>query len=378
MNIPLSLYIHIPYCIKKCPYCDFNSHAVKGGFDEDLYISCLIEDFRRDLGEDNREIKTVFVGGGTPSLFSPKSYEKLFNELTKIANFAENAEFTLEANPNSSEITKFSDYRKIGFNRISIGVQSFNNELLKKIGRVHNAKEAENALNFAEKAGFERINADLIFALPSQNLDLALKDLKTALTLPITHLSWYQLSIEPNTVFYAQTPPNLPNEDEQAEIYQAGCEFLIKNGWENYEVSAWTKNADYCRHNLNYWNFGDYLGIGAGAAGKITKKNGEIWRTKKLTLPSRYLLGLKNGSFYSQLEEVKKENQLFEFMLNGLRLRQGIKKSLIEQRTSLKIAEIEPKIQELVKNGFLENNQDFYKTTPKGFLFLNELLEKFL
>ena len=287
---PLSLYIHVPWCIRKCPYCDFNSHAATPVLPEDEYIDALLADLTQDLDwVQNRPIQSIFIGGGTPSLLSVRAYEKLFRGLKQHLDFAADIEITLEANPGTFEAEKFSGYFALGINRLSIGIQSFNSTFLHKLGRVHDGEQALRAVQIAKDAGFTSFNLDLMHGLPGQTVDDALADLKQALAFAPPHLSWYQLTIEPNTEFYKR-PPVLPIDDALWDIQEAGLELLAQHGYEHYEISAHAKAGFAAKHNINYWQFGDYLGIGAGAHGKITfPESGEIIRSQKTRMPSDYL-----------------------------------------------------------------------------------------
>ncbi|MBP3195132.1 MAG: radical SAM family heme chaperone HemW [Cardiobacteriaceae bacterium] len=379
VQIPLSLYIHIPFCAQKCPYCDFNSAKIS--FDEQAYLAALIDDLRRDVEIfelNGRQIKSIFFGGGTPSLFSTRAIAEILQAVGKIIDIAENCEITLEANPNSAEVAKFAAYRQAGINRISIGVQSFSDKNLKVLGRIHSSAEAKNAILAAEKAGFSRINTDLIFALPNQNIETALSDLRAAADYGIEHISWYQLTIEEGTAFFRAPPANLPDEEEIADIFDSGREFLTAQGFEQYEISAWTRNKK-CRHNQNYWQFGDYIGIGAGAHGKISQAGG-IFRTEKFSAVKKYLAcsGKNLNPYAAAVKKIEKDAQVFEFMLNALRLKNGVPRRFLSERTNLTAEEIDGLIQDLIARGLLANDRDFYRTTEFGFNHLNIILEEFI
>lgn len=377
--IPLSLYLHFPWCVRKCPYCDFNSHTLKNPINEAAYIQHLIADFRLDYQQygDNRPIHSVFMGGGTPSLFSAESIKALLLALRQIAPFEPQAEITLEANPGTSEQAKFAGYLEAGVNRLSIGIQSFDPKQLAILGRIHDADEAERAIVWAQDVGFERINVDLMFALSEQTPAEALCDIERAAQYPIEHLSWYQLTLEPNTAFY-KNPPPLPDTDTQHEIYEQGSALLRSLGFQQYETSAWTRNQP-SQHNLNYWQYGDYLGIGAGAHGKITQ-NGIISRRHKFPAPARYQepIGTLPNPYTAQEFIVPKEEQAFELMMNGLRLRQGIARELLETRTALAWADIEPIIKQLIQKQLLVDDPKRFVTTDLGFAHLNHVIEQFL
>ncbi|WP_442966553.1 radical SAM family heme chaperone HemW [Psychrobacter sp. I-STPA10] len=365
-QIPLALYIHIPWCVRKCPYCDFNSHQISAP-DKDLYhryVTALMADIDSQLHWlQGRQISSIFIGGGTPSLLPIQQYQRLFDYLQKRLPFADDIEVTMEANPGTLEHAPFAEYLEVGINRLSIGVQSFVPHHLSKLGRIHNPQQAENAIKAARQAGFERINVDLMYGLPSQTVSEAVTDLQQAHTAGATHLSWYQLTIEPNTVFYRQTPV-LPDEDMLADIEQAGRAQLIAMGYDNYEVSAWSGQTDKpCRHNLNYWQFGDYLAIGAGAHGKISLQTDKwqaehlqpsqgIYRFSRSRLPKDYMNFDKAPKLVGW-QAITDEEMASEFMMNALRLTQGVPKAMYGERTGQDIAVIEPILQQLIQQGLL-------------------------
>jgi len=371
---PAALYIHIPWCLKKCPYCDFNSHANNATLPEAAYIEKLIADLEQDLPYlQNRKFTSIFIGGGTPSLFSPAGIEKLLTAVEKIVGFASDIEITLEANPGTFELKKFSAFRAAGINRLSIGIQSFQQTFLEKLGRVHSDKEAQLAAKNAMSAGFENFNLDLMFGLPGQSIEDALKDLEMAIACNPPHLSWYQLTIEPNTLFFSKPPP-LPNEELVSEMQEAGIDFLSSQGLERYEVSAFSGPGRESRHNLNYWQFGDYLGIGAGAHGKITlPEENRILRTRKLRQPDSYL---EQKNPVAEVVVIQTSELPLEFMMNVLRLSKGCDQILFEERTGLALQKIEPVLTSLRKKNLLRN--DRFQTTSKGFLFLDTLLTEFM
>ena len=373
---PLSLYIHVPWCVRKCPYCDFNSHKADAHLPEDDYVSALLNDLKQDLGwVQGREIHSIFIGGGTPSLLSVNTYDNLFNGLKTVLNFSANIEITMEANPGTFEAEKFKGYRQLGINRLSIGVQSFQDHQLSHLGRIHSGKDAINAINMAKDAGFDNFNLDFMHGLPDQTLEHALADLKQGIDLKPTHISWYQLTIEPNTEFY-KYPPTLPQDETLWAIQEAGQALLAEHGYKQYEISAYAQAGRQAKHNLNYWQFGDYLGVGAGAHGKITLLNEQkIIRTSKTRLPKDYLNPNKIHS--SNIVEIEPEDLDLEFFMNALRLYQGTSFDIYEQRTGLSIKNCKQKIQQAIAAGLLEDSNEI-KTTHKGQLFLNELLEKFL
>ena len=377
-NIPLSLYIHMPWCVRKCPYCDFNSHAVPDGklsLDlEQEYLQALVADFDTQIEwAQGREIQSVFIGGGTPSLISAAGYQWLFTELKQRLNFAADCEITLEANPGTLEHQPFADYLQAGINRLSIGVQSFDNEHLQRLGRIHSSDNAQKAIQQARQAGFERVNVDLMHGLPQQTLEQALLDLRLAVECRATHVSWYQLTIEPNTVFF-RTQPILPEEDLLLEIQQQGEAYLKAQGFINYEVSAWRKELP-SRHNLNYWQFGDYLAIGAGAHGKVSQPDG-IYRFQKSRMPKDYLAKVPAPAL--QWQRIDDEDMPFEFMMNALRLNEGVPSEFYQQRTGLPLSSIAATVEKLQQQQLLIEDPERLACTEKGHLFLNSVLEEFL
>lgn len=382
-NPPLSLYIHIPWCIKKCPYCDFNSHGIKQGeqladIPEQQYVDRLLEDLAQEVHKVwGRRLHSIFIGGGTPSLFSAEAIDKLISGVRALIPFEGDIEITMEANPGTFEAEKFLGFRQAGINRLSIGVQSFNADHLQKLGRVHNPEQAIAAAEFAHQAGFRSFNLDLMHGLPNQNIEQALKDLKTAIDLKPQHLSWYQLTLEPNTLFYQQ-PPTLPEDETLWDIQAAGQQLLAEHGFRQYETSAYSQDTSFqSQHNLNYWQFGDYLGIGAGAHGKITRLDlGEIHRTHKKRHPKDYLT--KDWQQVSETNVIPPHELSFEFMLNALRLIDGVPKQLYPQRTGQLIESIHPILSQAIEDGLLDNSQQWIKPSEKGALFLNELLERFI
>jgi putative oxygen-independent coproporphyrinogen III oxidase len=380
---PLSLYIHIPWCIKKCPYCDFNSHEThrQKTFDEVRYIEALKHDLHHEkVWAKGRKLHSIFFGGGTPSLFSANAIDNIIQYASNTIGFEPGIEITLEANPSTFEQEKFSDFFKAGVNRLSIGVQSFNPQHLTTLGRIHNSDEAKHAIVIAQQAGFTNINIDLMHGLPEQSIDDAMNDLQTAIGFSPQHISWYQLTIEPNTHFYHQPPP-LPAEDTLADIQHDGGELLTKHGFTQYEISAFSKTNHRSKHNLNYWQFGDYLGIGAGAHGKVTDINNKrILRRQKTRLPEHYLDYQINDHHPSPRykEQIVDAKELpLEFMMNVLRLNDGVPMHLFEQRTGLNQATISDPLHHLQQHGFLSDNPQQIVTTTLGAQFLNTVLEKF-
>ena len=377
-NIPLSLYIHMPWCVRKCPYCDFNSHAVPdGNLSLDLeqeYLQALVEDFKTQINfVQGREIHSVFIGGGTPSLISAKGYQWLFTQLKAFIPFEDGCEITLEANPGTVEHDPFAGYLDAGINRLSLGVQSFNTEHLKKLGRIHSNNDAISAIQHALDAGFERVNVDLMHGLPEQTLEQALLDLKLAVENGATHISWYQLTIEPNTVFF-RTQPILPVDDVLEDIQEQGEAYLKANGFINYEVSAWRKEKPSA-HNLNYWQFGDYLAIGAGAHGKVTQPDG-VYRFQKTRLPKDYLA--KVPAEHLQFKKIDAEEMPFEFMMNALRLNDGVEASSYEARTGFALSDLNDRLNSLRQRKLMVDDLNILNCTEQGHIFLNSVLEEFL
>lgn len=376
----LSLYVHIPWCVQKCPYCDFNSHALKTEIPEKQYIDALIEDLDTDINryalkEDQRELHSIFIGGGTPSLISPNEIGRLIKEIRTRIKFKKDIEITMEANPGTIEAKRFEQYQKEGVTRISIGVQSFEQSKLERLGRIHGSDEAINAANLAHRIGLNSFNLDLMHGLPDQSVKQALTDLTKAIALNPPHLSWYQLTIEPNTLFHSK-PPLLPDDDQLWDIFDLGHQKLLEAGYVQYEISGYSKPGYQCQHNLNYWRFGDYLGIGCGAHGKLSFSDGRIIRTTKVKHPRGYLNLVKP---YLQTEiEVTKEDRVFEFFMNRFRLIEECPKQDFIRTTGLTLESIQPTIDWAVNEGYLENNTADWKVTKKGKLFLNDLLEGFM
>ncbi|WP_411689248.1 radical SAM family heme chaperone HemW [Acinetobacter indicus] len=377
-SVPLSLYIHMPWCVRKCPYCDFNSHAVPDGklsLDlEQQYLQALVADFNTQLEfAQGREIHSVFIGGGTPSLISAVGYQWLFTQLKALLPFQDDCEITLEANPGTIEHDPFAGYLAAGINRLSIGVQSFNSDHLKKLGRIHSQSDALSAIHLAREAGFQRINVDLMHGLPEQTLEQALNDLKLAVESGATHVSWYQLTIEPNTVFF-RTQPLLPNDEVLEAIQEQGEAYLKAQGFINYEVSAWRKERPSA-HNLNYWQFGDYLAIGAGAHGKVTRPDG-VYRYQKTRQPKDYLA--KVPAEHLQFKRIEAEDMPFEFMMNALRLNKGVDAHLYTARTGLALDTVLPVVNSLRQRHLMVADETRLSCTPQGHMFLNSILEEFL
>ncbi len=371
--IPLSLYIHLPWCVRKCPYCDFNSHEVRGdNLPEELYVAALLKDLDEHLTD--RPLVSIFFGGGTPSLFSPNAIETLLTGVHKRLRLTSDIEITLEANPGTVDEARFKGFRQAGVNRLSIGVQSLQDEKLKALGRIHNRDYALRAIDAAKNAGFDNFNLDFMHGLPNQSISDALSDLKDALAYEPPHLSWYQLTLEPNTVFYKK-PPTLPVEDVLFDIQDQGIDLLQKNNFIQYEVSAFSKSNRECLHNKNYWEFGDYLGIGAGAHSKITHQNliTRHWCTKQ---PLDYINPEKK--FIAGEKVLTQEDIQFEFMLNALRLIQGVPATLFTERTGLSLNTIETILSKARAKKLLQEDKTIIAATPLGQRFLNELIGMFL
>ncbi|CAA0082104.1 Oxygen-independent coproporphyrinogen-III oxidase-like protein YqeR [BD1-7 clade bacterium] len=373
---PLSLYVHIPWCEKKCPYCDFNSHVSQAALPEAEYLSALKQDLiSQQTMAAGRLLQSIFIGGGTPSLFHASTIAAILDAAQSTIGFAPNIEITMEANPGSSEQKKFSDLRAAGVNRLSIGVQSFNDEALQQLGRIHNRGLADSAILAAQAAGFERINLDLMHGLPGQTPTQALDDIQHAIATGVEHISWYQLTIEPNTEFY-RFPPRLPEDDLLADIQDQGAQRLNDNGFSQYEISAWSKPGSEARHNINYWQFGDYLAIGAGAHGKITApETREIQRFNNTRLPRDYLKRI--DSYIAQRQTLTRDEALFEGLMNALRLSQGMAVNDLLNRTGAMPAELSSRCQPLVEQGLLQLD-DRISATDLGRRYLNLVLEKLL
>lgn len=376
---PLSLYIHLPWCIRKCPYCDFNSHAVdETRFPEAEYIAALVRDLEFELpGIRDREITSIFIGGGTPSLFSAGSLDELLTAIRSRLALKPGIEITLEANPGTVESARFQAYREAGINRLSIGVQSFNDQLLESLQRIHDGDNAAGAIEIARSAGFERINIDLMYGLPGQSLEEAMTDIERGLAHHPTHLSWYQLTIEPNTLFYKHRP-RLPPEDDIWTIHERGQELLASAGYRRYEISAYAAAGHACRHNLNYWEFGDYLGLGAGAHGKLTGVGEAVYRFTRHRLPESYLRLAGRDKVIAGTRELSRGDLILEFMMNALRLTGGFEKTLFTRRTGLPMDVIEARVHEAAGKGWLEWDDNFIKPTPAGLNYLNDLLQLFM
>jgi putative oxygen-independent coproporphyrinogen III oxidase len=375
-NIPLSLYIHIPWCIRKCPYCDFNSHAKSGDLPEAEYVAALLADLTHDLSLIHPQtLQSIFIGGGTPSLFSGATIAQLLKGIQQHIPFSSNCEITLEANPGAIDTAQFTQFYEAGVNRLSLGVQSFQDEKLQALGRIHSSGEAVAAIKRAREAGFSNINIDLMHGLPNQTLKDALSDLQQALDLEPTHLSWYQLTLEPNTPFY-KTPPPLPSDPVLAEIEAQGLALLAAHEFKRYEISAYAHGPHQSQHNLNYWHFGDYLGIGAGAHSKLHLKNNETVRLRKVRMPKDYLQPKR--TVVAEQISVSPDDLVFEFVLNTFRLFQPIPFALFEQRTGLPREHLTPGLNAAAAAEFITPHPDAIHITPLGHRFLNDLTSLFL
>ncbi|NND81226.1 MAG: radical SAM family heme chaperone HemW [Gammaproteobacteria bacterium] len=378
---PLSLYIHIPWCERKCPYCDFNSHQARAEVDEAAYVASLINDLQQDrqtyqgaIGE--RKVQSIFIGGGTPSLFAASSIGELLAAVRERLSLASDVEVTLEANPGSSEAAKFADFRHAGVNRLSIGAQSFNDEHLTALGRVHSATQSIVAAGAARDAGFSNFNLDLMFGLPGQSQDQALADLRQALDLNPAHISCYQLTIEPNTLFHKK-PPARPDEDALWQMQGALQTQLAESGYRQYEVSAYALDQQRCQHNLNYWQFGDYLGIGAGAHGKITNFDGQVTRYWKQKHPASYMVA-SGEAFSGGITRNSAAQTVFEFMLNALRLNDGFTPPLFEQRCGQSLSVIEQQLNAHQQAKLMRVSDDRIQPTELGRRFIDTMLQDYL
>lgn len=373
---PLSLYIHFPWCVRKCPYCDFNSHEVKGSFDEDAYLTALRADLEASLPLIwGRKIYTVFIGGGTPSLMSAAGVDRLLSDIRTLLPIDGVAEITLEANPGTFETEKFRSFRQSGINRLSVGIQSFNSRHLASLGRIHNGDEAKRAIDIA-KTHFDNFNLDLMFALPGQTLTETQQDIEMALSFAPPHLSLYHLTLEPNT-YFAKYPPAIPDDDTSAEMQELIHAKMAGAGYVNYEVSAYAQPGKASRHNQNYWNFGDYLGIGAGAHSKLSFPH-RIVRQARFKQPKAFIEASMAGNAVQESNEIDARDLPFEFMLNALRLNQGFPVNLFQDRTGLLLNSIEKELQLAEKKGLIQRDHQTISPTPTGRLFLNDLQEIFL
>ena len=380
MNLPpLSLYIHMPWCIKKCPYCDFNSHAVNPSLEPNYlrYVDALLTDLANDLAlySIERPLQSIFMGGGTPSLFTPSAIERLLNGIAAQIPLAKDLEITLEANPGTFDSGKFAEFYALGINRLSIGIQSFNDQLLANLGRVHSGGEAHAAVEMAQCIGFTNINLDLMFGLPGALPDSSLDDVGIAMRYQPNHISFYQLTLEPNTLFY-QFPPVLPKEDDIFAVQKAAQKLLAEHAYQQYEISAYSLAGKPCRHNVNYWQFGDYLGIGAGAHGKITRDLPEqIIRTFKPRHPEQYM---QDTHRHGNTHTIALKDLPLEFLMNHLRLKSGFNLQHYQRTTGLSIDSLEPGLTQALNQDLLCCDSETYRCTEKGWYFLDSILEMFL
>ncbi len=373
---PLSLYIHIPWCVRKCPYCDFNSHEARSAFPEKEYVAALVRDLELALPQIwGRKVYTVFFGGGTPSLLSGESVEEILRQVRMLLPMSGDAEITLEANPGTVEAERFAAYREAGVNRLSLGVQSLDDAKLRALGRIHSADEAKRAIEIAQRH-FDNINLDLMYALPNQTLEQALQDVRIALSFSPQHLSCYHLTLEPNTLFH-RNPPMLPDDDASSEMQQRIEELLASHGYEHYETSAFAKPRYRSKHNLNYWQFGDYLGIGAGAHSKLSFHD-RVLRQMRYKQPQAYLDAVRRDAPVQDEHEVAAVDLPFEFMMNALRLNQGFEAALFEERAGLPLLVIRRELEQAERRGLLAREGSRIAPTPQGRRFLNDLLEIFL
>jgi putative oxygen-independent coproporphyrinogen III oxidase len=377
---PLALYIHIPWCVKKCPYCDFNSHNRPEAIPQDEYVAALLADLDQDLPLVwGRPVTSVFFGGGTPSLFSADSIARVLDGAAARLSFRPGLEVTLETNPGTAEFDRFDAYRRAGVNRISFGIQSFDDGCLERLGRIHDSAQAERAIKMAQDAGFDNFNLDLMYALPQQTLAMALHDVERAIALAPTHLSHYQLTLEPNTVFAAKPPKGIPEDDAAWDMQEACQAAMAAAGYAQYEVSAYAQPGRQCAHNLNYWNFGDYLGIGAGAHGKLTVPAEDgILRRWKVKQPRDYLAKAASPARIGGDDWIAPAQRPFEFMLNALRLNAGFELGWFEARTGLSRDALEPKLSDCIERGWLERDADRIRPTEFGRRFLNDVMGAFL
>ncbi len=379
MTIPLTLYVHMPWCVRKCPYCDFNSHQLKSARPDSAYIGSLLRDFDLEMQRiGRRRIESVFFGGGTPSLFAPEDFAHFLSEIRRRADVATDAEVTLEANPGTVERGRFLGYAQAGVNRVSLGAQSFDARMLQSLGRIHSPEDTERAVEELRSAGIRNFNLDLMYALPSQTLEEALRDVRKACSLNPAHISYYQLTLEVGTVFHAR-PPSLPDEETAWLIQIEGQKLLALAGYDQYEVSAYAKDGARCRHNLNYWLFGDYIGIGAGAHGKLSIAAPErILRTVKPKQPGEYQAQAAKAAGIGESQTVATSELPFEFMLNALRLNEGFNAHCFEERTGLPLQSIITQLSAAERRGLLEADMGGWKPTALGRRFLNDLQAAFL
>jgi putative oxygen-independent coproporphyrinogen III oxidase len=377
---PLSLYVHFPWCVQKCPYCDFNSHKAGNNPPRASYIDALAADLRIE-GERSggRPVSTIFLGGGTPSFFSPNEIAQVLDSARRYLTISADCEVTMEANPGTLERGSLSDYRAAGVTRLSLGAQSFDAGMLKALGRIHGPGDIRSAYDDARKAGFESINVDLMFALPGQDLSMAVSDVTSLLELAPPHISYYQLTLEPNTVFHQRPPRDIPDDDLAWEIQERCHDLLGSAGYQKYEISAFAQPGHQCQHNLNYWNFGDYLAAGAGAHGKVTDVAGVAWRYCKPANPQSYIEGGGGGQGQGAAARINSKDLGFEFMLNALRLSDGFSEESLRDRTGAETEAVLATVSEAAKDGLMEaSGSGRWRPTATGFRFLNDLQARFL
>jgi oxygen-independent coproporphyrinogen-3 oxidase len=376
---PLALYVHLPWCVRKCPYCDFNSHEAPSKLPAEEYVDALMADLELDLPLVwGRGVQSIFFGGGTPSLFGAKWIERLIEGIRARLRVSPQAEITLEANPGTTEHDSFSAYRDAGINRVSLGVQSFNNRLLQQLGRIHGRAEIETAVMSIQSAGIRNFNIDLMYALPGQSVDDALGDVRRALNCAPSHLSFYQLTIEPNTAFHA-SPPDLPDDDTAWDMQEQCGELFIEAGFRQYEISAWAREGFRCRHNLNYWRYGDFLGIGAGAHSKLTlPAEQSVRRRVRQKHPETYLKARQSGNWLIEDRLIDEEERVFEFFLNQLRLYDGVRKEQFTLRTGVSWDRVTVRVEKAIESGLLTDSNGVLKPTSLGWRFSNETQAIFL
>ncbi|MBT8091942.1 MAG: radical SAM family heme chaperone HemW [Gammaproteobacteria bacterium] len=376
---PLSLYVHLPWCARKCPYCDFNSHTAGDSMPKKRYLDALLVDLGAEAERAaGRRVETIFLGGGTPSLFMPEEIDSLLSGIHTLFDVASATEITMEANPGTVECGSPAGYRDAGVNRLSIGGQSLDDDSLRRLGRIHSRDDVLRVVDEARAAGFDNINIDLMHGLPGQNVEAAVADLRAVIALEPQHVSWYQLTLEPNTVFHARPPSGMPDDDAVFEIEQQGAAVLAASGYRQYEVSAFARGGRGCRHNVNYWLFGDYLAAGAGAHGKITNARG-VFRYRKPANPLQYMSGIESGDSAAAMQQISVDDLVFEFMLNGLRLREGFSEAIFCERTGLGSRELQAAMRPACEKGLVERaGNGSWRPTERGCRFLNDLQASFL
>jgi len=377
---PLSLYVHLPWCVRKCPYCDFNSHTAGDSAPRSRYIEAILDDLANEAERAaGRPIESIFLGGGTPSLFAPAEIGQILDAAKNDLDVAADCEITMESNPGTVERGDLAGFHRAGVNRLSLGAQSFDEEMLRVLGRIHGPDDILAAFDDACTAGFDSINIDLMFALPGQTLQMAIADIGTLCGLKPPHISYYQLTLEPNTVFFKRPPENMPDDDLNWEIQEHGHRVLRDAGYDQYEISAFASKGHRCRHNLNYWTFGDYLAVGAGAHGKYTDSDGVIRRYQKPAHPLTYIEQMRKGTCQPPLQTLKEADVGFEYLLNALRLTAGFSESAFSSRTGLKLDAIETPLAKAKADGLIqESGGGVWQPTPLGLRFLNDLQARFL